>query len=236
MTQTSAALSPLGRVHPARQERSRRTLSRILGALTALLEKKPFDEITIAELARRSGAAVTSIYARFEDKRALILAAHERHRDTTIAELDRLLDPVRWKGASLRTIVTGAIASVLAARRKQQNLLRAALLINDPEVYERAAQIVRHGSERLAALLAPHTSWLRPGERERAVDFALRAVTATIQQRELFGAAEPGRFGLSQSEFEARLASLFIGALGSPHKSKPKGRVVKRGSGRHQGA
>ncbi len=91
----------LSRVHEPLQQRSRKTLERVLNAFVELLAKKPFEEITMAELARRSRIAVTSIYARFENKQALVLAAHERHRDEMIREIDQLLDPVRWGAASL---------------------------------------------------------------------------------------------------------------------------------------
>src|SRR5947209_18595862 len=103
----------------------------------------------MAELARRSRIAVTSIYARFENKQALVLAAHERHREEMIGEIDRMLDPVAWQGANLETIVRELMVRIVADRRSRLPLLRAALLINDREVYERAAQISRHISQRM---------------------------------------------------------------------------------------
>lgn len=188
-------------------------MDRILSTLGKLLESKPFDEITILGLARRSRCAVTSIYARFEDKRALILALHERHRDEMISELDRLLDPARWNDVEIDEIVRAVVGKLIASRKRRQNLLRATMLLNDPEVYERAAEIVRHASERLAKLLGPRLAHLDSREAARRVDFGVRALTATIQQREIFGEAEPARFKLSESEFQSRLSKLFISAL-----------------------
>jgi AcrR family transcriptional regulator len=207
------ALVKLDRVYEPRQQRSRKTLERVLDALVELLAKKPFEEITMAELARRARIAVTSIYARFENKQALVLAAHERHRDEMIREIDQLLDPARWQGASLEIIVREVITRVIADRRSRLPLLRAALLINDPEVYERAAQISRHVSERMTILLSPHLDWPAKGERERTIDFALRAATSVLQQRLVFGEIEPARFRLSETELGRRLADQFLATL-----------------------
>ena len=57
-----------------RQARSQRTFERILAALGELLAEKSFDQVAMAELAQRAGCAVTSIYARFKDKRSMIAA------------------------------------------------------------------------------------------------------------------------------------------------------------------
>jgi AcrR family transcriptional regulator len=207
------ALNTLDRIYQPQQQRSRETLQRVLDAFVELLAKKPFEEITMAELARRSRIAVTSIYARFENKQALVLAAHERHRDDMIREIDKLLDPAAWEGASLDTIARKVMSATIANRRPRLPLLRAALLINDREVYERAAQISRHVSQRMAMLLAPHLEWLPTGEREKAVDFALCAATSVLQQRLVFGDIEPARFRLSDSELARRLADQFVASL-----------------------
>jgi len=84
------------RLRPPRQVRSRESQKRVLNAFAAMLAEQPFEKITMADLARRARVAVTSIYARFEDKRALVLALHERHFEETLRNMDTLLDPDRW--------------------------------------------------------------------------------------------------------------------------------------------
>ena len=219
-----ASVVTLKRVYAPHQQRSRRTLERVLAVFVELLAKKPFEEITMAELARRSHVAVTSIYARFENKQALVLAAHERHRDEMIREIDQLLDPPAWEGATLATILREVMTRVIADRRARLPLLRAALLINDREVYERAAQISRHVSERMATLLAPHVPWIPPGERERTIDFALRAATSVLQQRLVFGDIEPARFHLSEGEMAQRLAEQFLATLTAARPARKSAR------------
>src|SRR5437764_4084968 len=178
----TAHIVPMGRVRAPLQRRSRRVFERVLVVFVAMLADKPFEQITMAELARRARVAVTSIYARFEDKRALVLAAHERMRDDVMRELAEILAPQRWRGAALETIAHALIERSISHRRRHNPLLRAALLVNDREIYERSAQMNRYASELLAQLLAPHLTWLAEAERPRAVDFAWRAVTAVMQQ------------------------------------------------------
>jgi len=188
----------------------------VLDAFTAMLVERPFEKITMADLARRAGVAVTSIYARFEDKRALVLALHERHVAETMRHTEALLDPQRWQGADLETIVRGVVARIVAYRRPREHLLRAALVVNDRDVEVRVAQLMRHGSERLAVLLRPHLRHVPHRERDRLVDFALRAVIAVLQQRLMFPGHEPGRYRLSDAELTRRLGALVLAILRNP--------------------
>ena len=188
-------------------------MERVLATFTEMLARKPFDAITIADLARRSRVAVTSIYARFADKQALVLAAHDRHRETVIELVDRELDPVRWRGMDLETIVRECLGPLIAGWWRNVPLIRAALLVNDREINERAAEMLRHISELLSTLLGPHLPWLSASESARTIDFALRGVMAVMHQRLVFGEVEPMRFHLSQQELNARLVEQFLTLL-----------------------
>ena len=204
------------RLRPPRQVRSRESQERVLNAFAAMLAEEPFEKITMADLVRRARVAVTSIYARFEDKRALVLALHERHFEETLRNMDTLLDPDRWEGADLETVVRAVVTSIVRRLLPRAHLLRAALLVNDRDVETRVAELMRHGSEGLAALLRPRLRHLQPRDRDRAVDFASRAVLAVVQQRLLFPTAEPGRYRLSDSELTRRLGALFLAILRNP--------------------
>ena len=56
----------------AEQSRSRRTREKLVMGFAELLREKPFDCITIAELAKRAGVGVGTVYGRFANKDALI--------------------------------------------------------------------------------------------------------------------------------------------------------------------
>ena len=65
-------------IHEATQSRSRRTEHAIRQAALRLLAGKPFEEITVAEIAEAAGVSVGGFYRRFRDKRAVLsLAQHE---------------------------------------------------------------------------------------------------------------------------------------------------------------
>lgn len=204
------------RLRPPRQARSRQSQERVLKTFATMLAEQPFEKITMADLARRARVAVTSIYARFDDKRALVLALHERHFEETMRNTDALLDPRRWEGADLESVVRGVVARIVGHLLPRAHLLRAALLVNDRDVEARVAELMRRGSERLAALLRPRLRHLEHRERDRAVDFASRAVLAVVQQRLLFSETEPGRYRLSDAELTRRLGGLFLAVVRNP--------------------
>jgi AcrR family transcriptional regulator len=216
------------RLHAPLQNRSRATMERVLDTFIAMLAERPFAAITMAELARRSGAAVTSIYARFADKQALVLAAHERHREDVMRQVDQRLDPERWRGKDLETIARECLRSMIDGWWRKVPLIRAALLANDREINERAALMLRHTSAKLAALLGPHLTWLKPPERERTIDFAFRGVMAVMHQRLAFGDIEPVRFRLSEAEMGERLTAQFLAVLNASRR-KPAAHAHRGG-------
>lgn len=55
---------------PTKQERSRRTRDALVAAAWALLQKRPWREISVADIAAGAGCAVGSFYSRFKDKDA----------------------------------------------------------------------------------------------------------------------------------------------------------------------
>ena len=57
---------------PATQKRSQKTRDKLVEALEVLLRDKPFDQISVAEIAAEAGLAVGTVYRRFENKDAFI--------------------------------------------------------------------------------------------------------------------------------------------------------------------
>jgi len=65
-------------------------MDRVLEALETLLDKKPFERITMIELAQRSGTDTSSIYARFKDKNTRVLGVHARLQERAFPCLEKL--------------------------------------------------------------------------------------------------------------------------------------------------
>ena len=99
----------------ARQVRSRAALT---GAMLALLEEKPFDQVTIREISARAGTGYATFFRHYPTKEALLA-------DIAAEEIDDLLamtTPVLYDVNSLES--TKALCRNVAAQRK----LWAALL------------------------------------------------------------------------------------------------------------
>ncbi len=72
-------------VHTPKQTRSQDTQERVLKALEELLSERFFEQITIRDLAARTGVSSGTIYRRFKDKEALLPVLYERF-DHSISE------------------------------------------------------------------------------------------------------------------------------------------------------
>lgn len=195
------------------QERSQRTLQRILTALGELLNEKSFEQISMVELAERAGCAVTSIYARFKDKWSMIAALHESFRDDAIVRIDSFLAPERWRGATSEEIIAAAMATLVATYHEHRHLMRAVLLTDDPLVYRRAASIRHHAADRLAQVLPALTGSAANSFRRR-VEFGMRLVVATLEQKVLFDSALEARAIRTNAELSRELTALLISYLG----------------------
>ena len=110
---------------PAYQNRSRETRDKIVQALDDALREKPFDQVSVAEIASRAGIAVGTVYRRFENKDALIPVILEIYRM-------RLEDGIAGEGQievapddSLRDVLRIVMAKAWSTLKKEAHLLRA---------------------------------------------------------------------------------------------------------------
>ena len=86
----------------------------------------------------------------------------------------------------------------------------------DPDVALRAAEMIRHSSQRVTQLIQGKLRGLDDEEVARRTDFALRAAMAVMQQRIIFGNVEPSRFALSERELQSRLLAMILAVLQAP--------------------
>lgn len=175
-----------GTIREPQQARSRETMDRILEALEALLAEKSFDKVTMQELAQRSETGISSIYARFKDKQALILGMHARVRERAMGCVDDLSDAERWKGVPLERMVRRVVIAAVRFYRDHGALIRAALFVDDAAVRERQGSVLRMASGRFAQVLT--TRFDTAGDRmDSAVDAACRILAAVMYAELMFG-------------------------------------------------
>ncbi len=203
----------LHRVRPPRQDRSRRAQRAALDAFEALLAERDPSKVTVQEIADRAGLSITSIYARFDGKSALVLALHERVIGQGMAQLDQFLGQEAVATAPVEDIVADLVDGAVTFADAHAHVFRTVLLAADGETNERAAAFIRAGSERITGVLAPRLPHPR-AQAERDIDFAWRSVAAVLQQHWALGGASPGRFPLSPAELATRLTRQFLATIG----------------------
>ena len=143
------------KVRVPQQARSRRTRERILEAAAGCFEDRGYDETTTAEIARRAGIAVGSIYDYFQDKRAILLEIlHD-----TVEQVANLvvegLAPDAWRGADPRDSVRKLLELVFRSRQVRPGVQRILWerFFRDPELRAAMERIEDHVRGAMTELL-----------------------------------------------------------------------------------
>lgn len=203
----------LDRVMAPKQVRSTESLQRIVQALETLLNQKSFAEISMSEIEAQSKCGIATIYARFRDKKSILAALHESIRDRLIEQIDERMGADRWFGHPLEQASLTICTDLVKFYSKHRNLLRAVMLLDDAEVYERVAASIRHASNRLRSFITDDK--MNDDVLDRRVDLGTMAIYALLQQRLIFQSISPGQYSRTDKEFAADLALLLRLCAGS---------------------
>src|SRR6266536_2989870 len=112
-------------VLPAHQDRSRKTLARLLKATAEVLNKEGLEGATVPRIAARAGLTPGTIYRRFPDKDALLREVCLRMLDQNYRNGKELLKPERWKDKPLAEMCRRVIEMTLQGHSVHRGLLRA---------------------------------------------------------------------------------------------------------------
>ncbi len=176
-------------VRAPRQARSQETLERFLDATRQLLDERPFEDITVADIVSRADRTVGSFYARFEDKYAvlyeLVVRVFSRIEDITRA----FCDPVRWEGQPVDEFVREAVAMNVSAYRRAGPLFRAAFCaaMIDERFLALRIEVMRFSAEQQKNLLLARADELTCVDPARASDQMFELVSATLDHELMFG-------------------------------------------------
>lgn len=146
-----------------RETRATRTRPALLGALLALLEDKPFEQVTVREITAKAGVGYATFFRRYPDKEALLhdLAARE------ISHLLTMTLPI------LYTVDTRASTQALCAYLWEHRKLWSALLTGGAAATLKD-EFIRQAQQKAAEGPDPQ-SWL-PGDLN-----VVFAVAATVE-------------------------------------------------------
>ena len=216
MNATHSRSPQLEWVRPPRQGRSQQTLERLLQAAEALLEDKGFDDVSVAEIARRARSSVGSFYARFADKTAALRALHERFCEEAYATADGALAPERWRGATIAEIVSATIAFLVRVHRERRGLFRAVIVqaLSDPDFKEREQKLGRYVNEGVCALLHARGDEISHPDPRIAADFAMRQLSATLSLEIGEIGWDVGRIPLGDEQLAVEITRSFLAYLG----------------------
>ena len=204
-------------IRPPRQARTQETLERLLDAAEALLSEKRFEDVHVAEVARRAGTSVAAFYRRFKDKEGLLHALHERLCEEAFATADDALDPERWAGAEIREILETVVPFLIAVFEERQALDLAVYQrgLTDEAMRERSHRLSRYALDRLSALLLARREEIAHPKAERAVSFALMQTAAILNHLYTARFREAGLARMSNEEIATETVRSCLAYLGA---------------------
>lgn len=196
------------------QQRSRDTANKVLDALDMLLQQKPLDAIAMQELAQQAGASISSIYARFRDKQALVLALHER---VVVQLTTRLMEQAQQDYARqpLPQLVRWIMSDFLQFARRNEHVYRAVLLSGDPLIHQRVVDQIQLASRLCIGYLQGRMPDFTDAVALR-VDMAVRVVVATMQQTWVIQRRSPSLYELDDDALVEQLACMVMPYLALP--------------------
>jgi AcrR family transcriptional regulator len=171
--------------HAPKQERSRRTLDRLLTAAEAVLAERGLDGATVPAIAERAGLSVGAVYRRFPDKEALMRAVYERFFEHAMMHNRESLDPARWREVPVADVVASVVRGVVEGYRRNRGILRALhqykLASRDPAFRRRMEELNAAALAQIQAVLLPrHAEFAHP-DASAAIGYGLAFVTFVVR-------------------------------------------------------
>ena len=183
--------SPTPLIHrQPRQRRSHDLLERLIETSRALLDEKDFEQISIAELAKRAGVSVGVLYTRFPTKDHLLVHLASAFGDDTSALMRQKFADARVVGLSLAELAELYFTAGAQAFARHRRLLRSVtLLVRTTEHAELRPIVQRFNAavhQRFAECVLQHRRAINHGDPEAAVNFAILAASATLREMVLY--------------------------------------------------
>jgi AcrR family transcriptional regulator len=175
-------------VSPPQQERSRASFERVLEAGTSLLEEKGYEGFTLAEVSRRAGVSIGSIYARVKGKDDLFYVIQDRFMSRTEGQ-PGFTDVAAWEHLPTAEMILAAVREIGRVFQEDAPLLRVFMHrgIVDDAVNVRSSASVSHFSDSFEQLLLTRRDEIAHPDPELAVDVAFRMAWGTLARQIMYG-------------------------------------------------
>jgi hypothetical protein len=133
-----------------------------------------------------------------------------------MASIDESMRLERHEHLSLDESIFKIILNLTRYYSRQRNLLRPAYLLGDAEIYDRAAALIRHATQRIGAIVR-HKLGSEPSETlDERVELAMRSVYTLLQQRMVFHQVSTGRFSPENDDAMAHELSALFKQIAGP--------------------
>lgn len=195
-----------------RQDRSRASYERMVASTLELLKERGGSSFTLAEVSKRGGVSIGSIYCRFENKDALVREVHGRLMTRYTDEQRALLDRVRKRGVDLDTLVPRFVEEYAEFLRKRAPML--APLMNLAAEDEVIAQVGKKAylemSTSFRDMVREHEHDIKRPNPDNAADAVFRIVYAALARHLGLGGAVTA---VGQGDWRALKEDLGVMAL-----------------------
>jgi AcrR family transcriptional regulator len=199
------------------QERSARSLERMLDAAEKLLERKHFEEISIAEISAAAGTSVGNFYGRFASKEVLLEALHERYEADRSEAWQAFFADAALKRMKLKARIRALMAAIIKQFRARAGVFRTFVLRQwraGPKIDQRSRQSLDQLYDNAMGLLLGCRSEISVDDPKRAVRVALSAALALCRETiVLRHRSMPGSLDLSDEALADELTRMMYGYL-----------------------
>jgi AcrR family transcriptional regulator len=204
-----------------KQDRSRRTLEKLLTAAAEMLEQRGLEGATIPRIAAQAGVSVGSVYRRFEDKDALFRATFLDLIEHAVEANKRGLRAETFAGMTLEAVTKALVRAMIRQFRVQPGLLGALQHFlqfhPDLEFRERALEMIAGNYGRISGVLMIFRDRITHADPERAALFAILSAITVIQARTLENDSVWEKVAaLDDGELEAEVTDLMVAYLTRP--------------------
>jgi AcrR family transcriptional regulator len=211
-------------LHAPKQDRSRKSLRRLLDAAEVVFDKYGLEGATLPRIARESGLSAASVYRRFRNKDALLRAVFSRASKIQSQELAKEIDLEQFRKLGIRGFTSQWIGGMLKGYGARGGLIRAAM--NYAQQYRRAAFVRRQKEleiqsyRKMVKIFLLWRDEIQHPDPENAVSYGMMIVAFTVRELLLFNQKEVFKsyVPVSNDHLQRELSRAFLRYLGiDPH-------------------
>jgi AcrR family transcriptional regulator len=172
-------------IRPPQQARSRATLERAMRAGVEILREGDWEAFTVAEVCRRAGVAMGSLYSRFPTKEALLVAVQTRLVTEFAAEEQAIFADPTWAALDTQQTIARAVREVGAFFNRHRVVLAMLMArgAQEPAVLRQGGVSARRLGEHFEARLLSRADGIVHVAPQRAVEVATRLLLDTLARQ-----------------------------------------------------